>query len=159
LETNPYFFPDIGKNSPILIIGLQGDATMSTGFQGKFHRQHMLSRFAKELVRRSRSRCELCGENGVKLDVYELLPLAEEPFADGCVFICDGCRKQVVEPSKMIPSHWRCLNNALYSDVPAVQVLSVRILRRLAATEHYWAKELLEHAYLDPALEEWAALD
>ena len=131
---------------------------MSTGFQGKFHRQNMLSRFAKELVRRSRSRCELCDNNGVKLEVYELPPLEEEPSADGCVFICDGCRKQISEPRKMMPAHWRCLNNALYSEVPAVQVLSVRMLRRLAKTEHHWAKELLEHAYLDPDLEEWADL-
>jgi protein PhnA len=116
----------------------------------------MLSRFAKDLVRRSRSHCELCGKNGVKLDIHELLPLPEEPFLDGCVFICDGCRKQVAEPKKMIPAYWRCLNNALYSEVPAVQVLSFRILHRLAKAEEHWAKELLEHAYLDPDLEAWA---
>ena len=116
----------------------------------------MLSRFAKDLVRRSRSHCELCGKNGIKLDVHELLPLAEEPFLDGCVFICDGCRKQVSEPRKMIPAYWRCLNNALYSEVPAVQVLSFRLLQRLAKAEEHWAKELLEHAYLDPDLEAWA---
>ncbi len=129
---------------------------MSTGFQGKFHRQHILSRYAKDLVRRSRSHCELCGKNGVKLDVYELLPFEEEPFVDGCIFICDGCRKQILEPKKMIPTHWRCLNNALYSEVPAVQVMSFRILRRLEKTGERWATELLEHAYLDPGLEDWA---
>jgi protein PhnA len=129
---------------------------MATGFQGKFHRQNLLSRFAKELVRRSRSRCELCDKHGVKLDVHELPPLEEEPSVAGCVFICDECCKQVADPRKMIPSHWRCLNNALYSEVPAVQVLSVRMLRRLAAIDEHWAKELLEHAYLDPALETWS---
>ena len=118
----------------------------------------MLSRFAKDLVRRSRSHCELCDKNGVKLEVYELLPLEEDPSSAGCVFICDGCRKQIDEPRKMIPSYWRCLNNALYSEVPAVQVLSVRLLRRLAKTDHHWAKELLEHAYLEPDLEEWSML-
>ncbi|MCF7818619.1 MAG: hypothetical protein K9M54_12145 [Kiritimatiellales bacterium] len=131
---------------------------MSTGFQGKFHRQNMLSRFAKDLVRRSRSRCELCDKHGVKLEVYELPPPEEEPFSDGCVFICDGCRRQITEPKNMIPSHWRCLNNALYSEVPAVQVMSVRILRRLAKIDEHWAKELLEQAYLDPSLEEWSML-
>jgi protein PhnA len=131
---------------------------MSTGFKGKFHRQNMLSRFAKDLVRRSRSHCELCSKNGVKLDIYELLPLEEEPYVDGCIFICDSCRKQITEPKKMIPSHWRCLNNSLWSEVPAVQVMAFRMLRRLATTEQHWAKELLEHAYLEPALEEWADL-
>ena len=129
---------------------------MATGFQGKFHRQNMLSRFAKDLVRRSRSRCELCGKGGVKLDVFELPPLSEQPFVDGCLFICDGCRKQIDHPAKMIPSHWRCLNNALYSEVPAVQVMSVRLLRRLVRAKQHWAEELLEHAYLDPELDAWS---
>ncbi|VGO20886.1 phnA protein [Pontiella sulfatireligans] len=129
---------------------------MSTGFQGKFHRQNMLSRFAKDLVRRSRSHCELCEKNGVKLDVYELPPLEKEPFVDGCIFICDDCRKQIIEPKKMIPSDWRCLNNALYSEVPAVQAMSFRLLRRLVKKDERWAEELLENAYLDPEVEEWA---
>jgi protein PhnA len=118
----------------------------------------MLSRFAKDLVRRSRSKCELCDKSGVKLDTYELLPIEEEPTVDGCIFICDGCRKQVLEPRKMIPSYWRCLNNALWSEVPAVQVMSVRILRCLAKAKHHWAEELLEHASLEPDLEEWSLL-
>lgn len=129
---------------------------MSTGFKGKFHRPNMLSRFAKDLVRRSRSHCELCEKNGIKLEAYELLPLEEDPFVDGCIFICDGCRKQIDAPKKMIHSYWRCLNNALYSEVPAVQVMSVRLLRRLAAKNEHWATELLEHAYLEPDLQEWA---
>jgi len=129
---------------------------MSTGFQRKFHRQNQLSRFAKDLVRRSRSKCELCERRGVKLDVYELQPLEEEPYVDGCIFICDGCRKQIENPKKMIPSHWRCLNNAIWSETPAVQVMSTRLLRRLTAGRQHWAEELLEHAYLEPDLEEWA---
>ena len=129
---------------------------MSTGFQGKFHRQNMLSRYAKDLVRRSRSHCELCDRNGVRLDVFELPPYDEEPTPSHCIFICDGCRKQIENPKKMIPSYWRCLNNALWSEVPAVQVMSVRMLRRLAAMEEHWANGLPEPAYLDPALEEWA---
>lgn len=129
---------------------------MSTGFKGKFYRQNMLSRFAKDLVRRSRSHCELCDKNGVKLDVYELLPLEEEPYVDGCIFICEGCRKQIEKPKNMIPSNWRCLNNSLYSEIPAVQVMSFRMLRRLSGKMEHWADELLEHAYMDPELEEWA---
>lgn len=129
---------------------------MSTGFKGKFHRQNMLSRYAKDLVRRSRSHCELCDKNNVKLEVFELPPHGEDPNPAHCIFICDGCRKQIENPKKMIPSYWRCLNNALWSEVPAVQVMSVRLLHRLATVEEHWAQELLEHAYLDPALEEWA---
>jgi len=129
---------------------------MSTGFKGKFHRQNILSRLAKDLVRRSRSHCELCDKNGIKLEAYELLPLEEDPYVEGCIFICEGCRRQIEQPKKMIPSFWRCLNTSLWSEVPAVQVMAVRILRRLAAKEEHWAIELLEHACLEPELEEWA---
>lgn len=131
---------------------------MSTGFQGKFHRQNILSRLAKDLVRRSRSKCELCEKHGARLDAYEVPPLEEEPYVDGCVFICDECHKQIETPKKINPFHWRCLSNALYSDVPAVQVISFRLLKRLAAKNEHWAEELLEHAYLDPELEAWADL-
>jgi protein PhnA len=131
---------------------------MSKGFQGKFHRQNMLSRFAKELVRRSRSKCELCEKGGVQLITYEIEPLPEEPQADSCLFLCESCQKQITIPKKMVPSHWRCLNNSLWSEEPAIQVMSVRILRRLEKKDHQWAQELLEHAYLDPELEEWASL-
>lgn len=131
---------------------------MSKGFKGKFHRQNILSHFAKELVRRSRSKCELCDKSGVKLDTYEVEPLEDEPYADGCLFICETCHKQITSPKKMFPAHWRCLNNSLWSEVPAVQVMSVRILRRLVKKDQSWAQELLEHAYLEPELEDWANL-
>ena len=129
---------------------------MSKGYQGKFHRHNILSRFAKDLVRRSHSKCELCNASGVKLEVYELPPGEEEPNLDDCLFICEMCRGQVDKPKTMKPAHWRCLNNALWSEIPAVQVISVRILRRLAKDEQFWAKELLENAFLDPDIEEWA---
>ncbi|MBN2684654.1 MAG: hypothetical protein JXR40_05200 [Pontiellaceae bacterium] len=129
---------------------------MSTGFQGKFHRHNTLQRFAKELVRRSRSHCELCDKTGAKLEVFEVPPLEEEPYVDGCIFICEECRKQIETPKKMVYSHWRCLNNALYSEVPAVQAMSFRMLRRLKDKGERWAEELLENAYLDPDVEGWA---
>ena len=129
---------------------------MSAGFKGKFYRQNMLSRFAKDLVRRSRSHCELCGKNGVKLEAHEVTPLEKEPSVDACVFICEGCHRQVDDPRKIIPAHWRCLNNSLYSEVPAVQVIAYRLLRHVAGKGEHWAEQLMEHAYLEPEIEEWA---
>ena len=129
---------------------------MSKGFQGKFYRENQISRFTKDLVRRARSRCELCEKSGSKLEAFEVPPLEELPYADGCIFICEECKKQLSSPKHMIPSHWRCLNNALYSEVPAVQVMSYRILRRLQGLNEHWAEELLEHAYLAPEVEAWA---
>lgn len=129
---------------------------MSTGFQGKFHRQNLLSHFAKDLVRRSRSRCELCDRGGVRLEIYELPPPGEAPSVEGCLFVCEACRKQIEHPEKMVPNYWRCLNQAVWSEVPAVQVMSIRLLRRLTAVGQHWAEELLEHTYLDTRIEEWS---
>jgi protein PhnA len=131
---------------------------MSTGFQGKFHRQNMLSRFAKDLVRRARSRCEICDKSGVKLEIYELPPLEDEPILEHCIFTCESCYKQINKPAKMVPSYWRCLNHSIWSTVPAVQVISVRLLRRLSALNQHWAEELLEKTYLEPDLEDWSLL-
>jgi protein PhnA len=128
---------------------------MSTGFKGKYHRQHALVRFAKDLVRRSRSKCELCGQGGTRLETVEVPPLPEEPEFERCVFVCESCRRQLLDPARMVPAHWRCLNTCIWSEVPAVQVVSLRLLRRLAATER-WASDLLEHVLLDPHLEAWA---
>jgi protein PhnA len=143
-------------NSVLLCLCNQGDEAMATGFQGKFHRQNMLSRLTKDLVRRSRSKCELCGKANVKLVVYELPPLDDEPYLDGCIFICESCHKQIIQPQKMVPAYWRCLNHALWSEVPVVQVMSVRMLRRLVAAGQHWAEELLEHAYIESDLEAWS---
>nr|WP_246030477.1 alkylphosphonate utilization protein [Litoreibacter halocynthiae] len=51
-------------------------------------------------------------------------------------------------------SHWRCLQSAVWSEVPAVQVHAVRQLRKLEAS---WAQETLDMVYLDDDLAAWAA--
>lgn len=117
-------------------------------------RQQKVSMFGKTLVRRSKSCCELCSESGVKLQVFEVPPTYEEPELDSCILICDTCREQLENPKRIDASHWRCLNNAVWSEIPAVQVASVRILRQLAQ-KYDWADDLLEQAFLDPEVEQW----
>ena len=48
---------------------------------------------------------------------------------------------------------WRCLENSMWSQIPAVQVLAIRLLRRHPAP---WARETLESVYLDPEVAAWA---
>jgi protein PhnA len=55
----------------------------------------------------------------------------------------------------MNPCNWRFLTNTVWSDLPALQVISIRILRRLAARDEHWAKELLDQVVVDNAIEEW----
>jgi len=127
-----------------------------SGFKGKYHRQHLCSRFTKDLVRRSRSRCECCSRSGSRLEILELEPLLEEPAPDHALFLCESCIKQIQHPEKMNPHDWRCLHDTIWSELPALQVLSVRLLRRLADRNETWAEELLEQCVLESTIEEWS---
>ena len=44
-------------------------------------------------------------------------------------------------------NHWRCLNDSMWSQVPAVQVMAWRMLTRLSAEG--WPQDLLDMLYLD----------
>ncbi len=128
---------------------------MARGLDKHNERQQKLSFFGKDLVRRSKSTCELCEDTGVKLSIFEVTPVYEEPDYDHCIFICETCLEQLENPKRIEPNHWRCLNNTMWSEIPAVQVSAVRMLRKLADKTE-WAKDLLEQAYLDEELQEWA---
>lgn len=114
-----------------------------------------LSRFGKDLTRRSGSSCELCAASGVKLGIFEVAPAPNEPDFDACIFICETCHEQIDFPKRRDPDHWRCLNTSVWSEVPAVQVQSVLMLRQLLA--HDWARDLEEMLYLPPEIEDWLA--
>ena len=131
---------------------------MAKGYEKYQERVNALSRFGKDLVRRSGSKCELCEATGVKLAVYEVEPVEQEPHFDDCIFICEACREQLSRPKNVRPNHWRCLNNTLWSDVPAVQVIALRVLKRLTGQGEAWAEELLEMAYPSEEISNWAAM-
>lgn len=106
----------------------------------------------KALHTRSESKCELCGAiQG--LGVYEIPPRSNGS-ADECVLICETCREQIEHPEKVDVNHWRCLNESMWSQVPAVQVIAWRMLKRLSAEG--WPQDLLDMLYLDEATLAWA---
>lgn len=119
-------------------------------------RQNVLTSFGKELVRRSGAHCELCDCSGEKLQVHEAAFDNEFTDADHCIFICDTCKAQLENPKRMNVDHLRCLNNSVWSDLPVAQALSLRLLKRIAPTTP-WAAALLEEAYFDEDIEQWAA--
>jgi len=124
---------------------------MAKGYNEHQQRKNELNILAKDLVRRSRAKCELCEADGVKLTVFEVPPESETVTADQCLFICETCREQIEKPKRMDTDHWRCLNNSIWSEVPAVQIMSARMLKRLA--KQHWAEELLDQAYFDEEVE------
>ncbi|MEJ1355583.1 MAG: PhnA domain-containing protein [Candidatus Sedimenticola sp. (ex Thyasira tokunagai)] len=106
----------------------------------------------KALLTRSGSKCELCGATE-SLGVYEVPPDSEND-ADKCVLICESCREQIEQPERVDANHWRCLNDSMWSQVPAVQVMAWRMLTRLSAEG--WPQELLDMLYLDDEMLTWA---
>lgn len=72
--------------------------------------------------------------------------------AEDEVALCATCAAGVADGPTDAP-HWQCLNEAIWSTEPAEQVLAWRLLTALDAA---WANDLLDIAYLDPQVLEWA---
>jgi protein PhnA len=106
----------------------------------------------QDLQARSGGKCELCGADH-NLDVYEVPPTSDGS-AEQSILLCATCREQIDHPDKVDPNHWRCLNDSMWSQVPAVQVMAWRMLNRLRAEG--WPQELLEMLYLDDETLAWA---
>jgi protein PhnA len=106
----------------------------------------------KELQQRSDNKCELCGSEE-NLSVYEV-PNSPTDVAEVSILICNTCNEQIEDPEKVEPNHWRCLNDSMWSTVPAVQVMAWRMLNRLKAEG--WPQDLLDMMYLNEETAAWA---
>lgn len=126
----------------------------SRGYEQHRHRASELSRFGKDLVRRSGAHCELCAAGEVSLSIYEVPPIPSEPDLEHCIFICDVCHQQILRPKSIDPDHWHCLVKTAWSPVPSIQVISVRILNKLSSST-VWSRELLEQLYVEPEILDW----
>ncbi len=107
----------------------------------------------KQLLTRSGSSCELSGETE-NLKVYEV-PKSPGTGVDSHILVSQTCLEQIEDPDTMDPNHWRCLNDSMWSEVPAVQVMAWRILNRLRSEG--WPQDLLDMLYLDEETMAWAA--
>ena len=67
---------------------------------------------------------------------------------------CSNCQSQIEDPESTIADHWRCLNDSMWSEVPAVKVLAWRMLDRLKGQG--WPADLLEMLYMDEDQLSWA---
>lgn len=72
---------------------------------------------------------------------------------DDVVVLCALCHEGVSGTPAVGP-HWQCLNDAIWSETDAVKVLAYRTLHKL--TDEGWVRDLLDIAYLDPDVEDWA---
>ena len=106
----------------------------------------------QSLKQRSDSTCELCG-NKKNLTVYEVSGSPEEVLVNS-ILICNICKEQIEDREKLEPNHWRCLNDSMWSTIPAVQVMAWRLLNRLKAEG--WPQDLLDMMYMEDDVKDWA---
>lgn len=106
------------------------------------------------LKQRSDNSCELCGSND-QLSVHAVAP-KDGSSSDDCALVCGLCSAQLSGAKALDVTHWRCLNDSMWSQVPAVQVLSWQQLNILNQTGETWAQDLLDMMYLEDDAKAWA---
>ena len=106
----------------------------------------------KKLEQRSDNTCELCGSKE-NLTMYQVPPSTDADENDS-ILICQTCSDQIENTDKVDINHWRCLNDNMWSEVTAVQVVAWRILTRLKSEG--WPQDLLDMMYLDEENLAWA---
>lgn len=98
----------------------------------------------KALIERSGGVCELC-QSSENLGVYAVS--GGDGSEGESAWICATCREAI---ESLDEHHWLCLNDSMWSQVPAVQVLAYRLLHRLGR------QDLLDMMYLEDAVKQWA---
>ncbi len=106
----------------------------------------------KFLTERSAGNCELCS-SGANLSLYEVQPQSQSNSNNSCM-LCATCIDQIDKKAELDVSHWQCLTSSMWSEIPAIQVLSWRMLNRFK--NESWASESLDMIYLDEDNLAWA---
>jgi len=88
--------------------------------------------------------CELCGNTE---GLSELLISGANQEAN--VTICSNCKTQI-ENEELDETHFNCLNDSMWSENPAVKVLTYRLLNSLGR------QDLIDMMYLEENELEWA---
>jgi protein PhnA len=101
---------------------------------------------------RSENKCELCS-NTESLKAYSL-PHSPDETPNCAVLVCGICQPQIQGEADFTVNHWRCLNDSMWSSVPAVQVLAYRLLHKCHSES--WAQDALDMLYLDEDTQAWA---
>ena len=105
------------------------------------------------LKQRSGNVCELSGSTE-NLVIYEVPPV-QNTGADGSILISEKCLNQIEKKEELDGSFWQnFLLTSMWSEVPAVQVVSWRMLNRFR--NESWAADALDMMYLDDENLEWA---
>ena len=97
---------------------------------------------SEELIQRSGNKCELCG-NSENLSTIAVYPKDDE------IVVCETCKTQI-ENDELDEAHFNCLNDSMWSEVPAVKIMSYKLLKKLGMND------LVDMMYLEEDEQTWA---
>lgn len=106
----------------------------------------------RDLSKRAENKCELCGSEE-NLSIFTI-PDSPTEGLKASLLLCSTCIEQIEDETKRDPNHWRCLNDSMWSTVPAVQVMAWRMLQLLKSEG--WPQGLLDMIYMEDETREWA---
>ena len=95
----------------------------------------------------------MCSEQDENLQDYAVPPKNSDSI-DNEVVLCTNCLTPIQSSNYEDKNYWRCLTGSIWSEVPAVQALSYKILNKLKSED--WAVEALESVVLDESVMNWA---
>ncbi len=101
----------------------------------------------KELIARSGDKCELCGSND-GLSVLAVAP--SDDSAQKSIYVCSKCASSIQDSDDMDETHFNCLNDSMWSEIPAVVVTTYRLLHALGR------QDLVDMIYMEDDVKEWA---
>jgi protein PhnA len=93
------------------------------------------------LEKRSGGVCELCGSSE---GLSALAVASGDASEEQSVYVCQNCKTQI-ESGELDEAHFNCLNDSMWSETPAVKVMSAILLNKLGR------QDLLEMMYLEEA--------
>ena len=95
---------------------------------------------------RSTGKCELCGSSE-GLSALEVAP--SDGSDEQSIYVCLNCKTQI-ESDELNETHFNCLNDSMWSETPAVAVMSYRLLNSLGR------QDLLDMMYMEEDVKAWA---
>ena len=107
----------------------------------------------KLLEVRCNNSCEICSTATEEINSY-LVPPKTEVNIENAVALCNECFQQISTSNYSNSNYWRCVTGSIWSETPAVQTLSYKILQALK--NEAWATETLDATYVDESIVEWA---
>ncbi len=104
-----------------------------------------------ELRQRCSDQCELCNA-APGGQVHQVEPVGEvDPSRS--MWVCENCVDHMAG-GELNAQDWFCLQDSIWSEVPAIQVVTWRMLHRLGSES--WAQDLIEQCYMEDDMLEWA---